>query len=246
MKVLSTILITASLVLGGVKPAMAESEHPAADALPATLSVSGQAELKVAPDQVEIDLGVSTTAASADEALAANNASMQAVLEALRELGLDPKTRQFRIQPLWRPRPPKPGPDWQPSINGYQVDNGIVVRSTDLSLAGDIIGRATAAGANQVNRVSFGLSQPRQHREAAIVQATENAASDARSLAAAAGQQLVRIVNLNLDHSDASPVTLRHKSRLQGVALADAGGGPPLEAADVTVRAAVSIRYEIR
>ena len=245
MKAAFLMLITASLLLGGAKNAMAERETAAQDALIATLSVSGQAELKVAPDQVVIDLGVSTIAASADEAMAENNARMQAVLDALRELGLDPETRQFRIQPLWAPRPGKASPDWQPTISGYKVDNSIVVQSTDLSLPGDIIGRATAAGANHINRVSFGLTQPRQHREAAIVQATENATSDARSLAAAAGQRLVRIINLNLDHSDASPVQLRHKNMLRSVAMAEDAGGPPLEAADVTVRAAVSIRYEI-
>ncbi len=246
MKPLSLIIITASLLLAGAKHTMAESENPLPDALLASLSVNGQAELKVAPDQVVVDLGVSTIAASADEAMAANSASMQRVLSALRDLGLAPKTRQFRIQPLWTPRPGKADPDWQATINGYKVDNSVIVESSDLSLAGAIIGRATTAGANHVNGVSFGLSQPRLHREAAIKQATENAASDARSLAAAAGQKLVRIVNLVLDHSDASPVQLRQKNMLRSVAMAEDAGGPPLEAADVTVRAAVSIRYEIR
>ncbi len=246
MKAALLMITTASLLLGGAKHTMAESEMRTQDELIATLAVSGQAELKVAPDEVVIDLGVSTIGANAEEAMADNNASMQAVIDALRELGLDPKTRQFRIQPLWTPRPSKAGPDWQAAIDGYKVDNSIVVKSSDLSLAGAIIGHATAAGANHINRVTFGLSQPRQHREAAIVEATENATRDARSLAAAAGQKLVRVITLNLDHSDASPVQLRHNNLLRSVAVAEDAGGPPLEAADVTVSAAVSIRYEIQ
>jgi uncharacterized protein YggE len=246
MKAALLMITTASLLLGGAEHTMAESEMRAQDALIATLSVSGHAELKVAPDQVVIDLGVSTIGASADEAMADNNASMQAVLEALRELRLDPKTRQFRIQPLWAPRPGKASPEWQPTISGYKVDNSIVVQSSDLGLSGAIIGRATAAGANHINSVSFGLAQPRQHREAAIVAATENATRDARSLAAAAGQKLRRVITLSLDHSDASPVQLRHNNLLRSVAAAEDAGGPPLEAAEVIVRAAVSIRYEIQ
>lgn len=246
MKILSLIVITASLLLAGAKPCMAESDVPPQDPFIATLSVSGQAELKVAPDLVTIDLGVSTIAATADQAMADNNAAMEQVVGALREMGLTPKTRQFRLQALWTPRPAQADRDWQAAINGYKVDNSVVVASTDLSLAGAIIGGATAAGANHINGISFGLSQPRQHREAAIKQATQNAASDARSLADAAGQTLVRIINLNLDHSDASPVQLRHQNMLRSAAMAEDAGAPPLEAADVSVRAAVSMRYEIR
>jgi uncharacterized protein YggE len=245
MKLLPLTIIIASLLLAGAKHAMAEPDKLPPESSVATLSVSGQAELKVAPDQVTIDLGVSTIATTADKAMADNNATMQRVVDALREMGLKPETRQFRLQALWTPRPAKADPDWQAAINGYKVDNSIIVVSTDLSLAGDIIAGATGAGANHINGVSFGLSQPRQHREAAIKQATENAASDAQSLAAAAGQTLLRIINLNLDHSDASPVQLRQQNMLRSVAMAEDAGGPPLEAADVSVRAAVSVRYEI-
>jgi hypothetical protein len=231
--------IIASLWLAGVSTCMA-----ADDVIP-TLSVNGQAELKVQPDQVSIDLGVSSIADTASQAMADNNRTMRQVMAALQELGLQPQTRQFRLQELWTPRPQRAETDWRPSINGYKVDNSVVVKSDQLELAGDIIARATAAGANHINNVSYGLANPRVHREAAIVEATRIANSDAQSLATAAGQSIVRIIRLNLDHTDASPVVMRNKNLLRSAAMAE-DSSPPLEAADVIVRAGVSVSYEIK
>lgn len=219
----------------------------AGDDIVAALSVSGEARLMVPPDQVNIDLGVSTSADSAQKAINANSTAMVEVLSALKDMGLESatvNTRQFQLQPLWSPRPPAAAADWQATITGYRSNNSVQVSTSQLQRAGEIIGRATAAGANRVNSVSFGLSNPRAHREAAIAQATANAESDARSLAAAAGQTIVRIISLNLDHSDASPITLRKDNYVRSAMAMDASA-PPLEAGDVTVRATVSIRYQI-
>jgi hypothetical protein len=232
-------LAIASLWLAGVGNCMA-----ADDVLP-TLSVNGQAELKVPPDQVSINLGVSSIADTASQAIADNNRNMRQVIGAMEKLGLQAKTRQFRLQELWTSRPPRAEANWQPAINGYKVDNSVEVTSNQLELAGDIIAQATSAGANHINNVTYGLANPRIHREAAIAEATRIANNDAQSLAGAAGQTIVRIIRLNLDHSDASPVQLRNKNLVRSAAMME-DSAPPLEADDVIVRASVSIGYEIK
>jgi uncharacterized protein YggE len=240
MKTLALLLFATTLSL--TLPCAADDDVIAA------LSVSGHARLMVPPDQVSIDLGVSTSADSAQKAMNANNAAMDKVLAAVKKMGLESasiKTRQFQLQPVWSPRPREATADWQAEITSYRVSNSVLLSTSQINLAGEIIGRAAGAGANRVNSISFGLSDPRAHREAAIAQATANAESDARSLAAAAGQTIVRILSLNLDHSDASPIALRSQNVMRS-AMAQDSSAPPLEAGDVTVRASVSIRYQIK
>ena len=113
----------------------------------------GEAVLAVSPDQVSIDLGVTTRAETAREALSANNAAMRKVIAQLRELGLgeqELQTRQFRIHPLWSQRPAEPGPEWQAHIVGYRVSNSLLVQTVKIALAGDII-------AGQAGRACGGL-----------------------------------------------------------------------------------------
>lgn len=217
-----------------------------ADDDPAILAVTGQAVLEVEPDQLNIDLGVSSHGETANAALAANSGKMNEVIAALKGLGLgdaDLQTRQFQVQPIWSQRPRQPEPDWQPGIVGYRVTNSVLVSTEKMEMAGDIIGKATSAGANQVNSVTFALADPRKHRDAAIKQATEYALEDATTLAKAAGHSLGPVVSLALDNSSVSPVVLRQENLMRS-AMADAA--PPIQAGQVPVRASVSIRYQIR
>jgi hypothetical protein len=218
-----------------------------ADDTVATLAVTGQALLHVPPDQLSIDLGVTSQGETARLALEDNNSKMEAVLEAVKSLGLDAsaiQTRQFQVQAVWSQRPRQAVEDWQTRIAGYKVNNSVLITTEQLQLAGTIIGVATEAGANRVNSVSFGLADPRKHRDAAIKQATGHAASDAKVLAAAAGQTIVRVLTLSLDHSDASPVRLRQDNLVRSAMAADVA--PPIQAGEVPVRASVSVRYEIQ
>ena len=217
----------------------------AAAETPPLLSVRGEAVLAVSPDQVSIDLGVTTRAETAREALSANNAAMRRVIGQLRELGLgeqELQTRQFRIHPLWSQRPAEPGPEWQAHIVGYRVSNSLLVQTVKIALAGDIIGTATDAGANQVNGILFGLSDPRQHRGTAIAQATANAAADAQALARAANVKILGIARITLDNAVASPVQMQE---INFRSAAQDAGAPPIQAGDVSVSASVSVDYRV-
>jgi uncharacterized protein YggE len=216
-----------------------------ADTTP-TLSVRGEGELQVNPDQVIIELGITTSAETAREALSANNATMRKVLGALQDLGLaeaETQTRQFRVHPVWSSRPRDAEPGWQASITGYRVNNSLGIETGKIALAGDIIGTATEAGANQVDGIRFELADPRQHRAAAIAAATTSANADAKALATAAGLQLKGIVRISLDSAVANPVILRQENFTRAAAMDSSP--PPLQAGDVTVRAQVSIDYAI-
>lgn len=211
------------------------------------LAVRGEAILNVSPDQVMVNVGVTSEANTAREALRANSDNMQAIMSALQKLGLEKqeyKTQQFQVHPIWSQRPRDPAPEWSAKIAGYRVTNSLQVQTIKMELAGDIIGSAMQAGANTVNSVQFGLADPRQYREQAIKQAMENARSDAQILATAAGDKIIRTLSLNLDNAVATPVRVRQDT-MQMRGAAAMASAPPLEAGDVNVHASVSVIYEL-
>ena len=84
-------------------PAMADSDFPPA------ISVTGEATVSAAPDQAQLDAGVTTDAKTAREASDANNVTMGKVLAALKAAGIaekDYQTSRLSLQPQFANRPP--------------------------------------------------------------------------------------------------------------------------------------------
>ncbi len=214
---------------------------------PPTLSVRGEARLEVEPDQVSVSLGVVSQAKTTKKALADNSKAIQAVIDALYGIGLkkkDVSTRQFGIQPVWSSRPRNADSLWRAKIIGYRVNNSVQVTTTQLSLVGDLIGAATTAGANQVQSVNFGLANPRQFRSQAITKAVKNARADADAAAVASGANIKSVKTIHLDQAVAS-IEHAENFKVMRSAAADTVAAPPINAGDITVRASVSIVYEL-
>ncbi len=69
-----------------------------------TITMNGHGEARAAPDMAQVNAGVTTSAATAAAALAANTARMQAVLAALEKLGVPEKniqTTNFFVSPQY-------------------------------------------------------------------------------------------------------------------------------------------------
>ena len=93
MKYLVPAAVAATLL---VTPALAQT------ALPPAISVTGEANVSVAPDQAQIEGGVTSDAKTAREASEANNAAMGKVLLALKGAGIegnDYQTSRLSLQP---------------------------------------------------------------------------------------------------------------------------------------------------
>lgn len=214
-----------------------------------TLHVRGEAQLMVSPDQAAVVLGVTTESSTAKKAMSANNKKMRAITQSLKSLGVkekDYKTQNFRVQPVWSPRPRNAKSDWKSTIVAYRVNNSLRVTTQELDVVGDMIGAATAAGANQVNSIHFSLSNERQYRSQAIRQAMANAKEDAQTLANASGDNIKRTISLHLGDASASKVRVQAemaKSRLMSDQASFSS--PPISSGEITVRASVSVVYEL-
>jgi uncharacterized protein YggE len=251
------IFLSAMLSLAAIAGAHAQGNTIAHSQVPlqTVLHVRGEAELKVAPNQVTIILGVSTQNKTSKNALRDNSRLMSKIISALNEAGIgrqsaDNKeitTQRFNIQPIWssRPRALTGSEEWKPSIISYRVNNTIKVVTAKLDIVGDLIAAATMAGANQVQSIDFGLSNPREHREAAIEGAIENAKIDAGFVAKASGLKVSAIKTIHLDNSVASTLRVATQSfaRTALSSVAETSARPPINSDDIIVRASVSLEY---
>ncbi|MCZ7401847.1 MAG: SIMPL domain-containing protein [Candidatus Methanoperedens sp.] len=124
-----------------------------------TISVSGTASISVIPDTASMSIGVITQAATSKEASDRNAVSMNAVISALKNLGLPDKeiqTSSISIQPVYNYTRDVP------VIVGYSASNNVLVTTKNLDRLSDIIDKSIASGANQVGGISFTVSEEKQ------------------------------------------------------------------------------------
>ena len=146
-----------------------------------TISVTGSGTASMKADEATVTLGVQTEHESASEAVRLNAELMNAVIDAIKALGIteeDMRTVSYSVSPLYA--------DYNYArIVAYRVVNMIAVKVTDMDLIGRVIDEAAREGANRIQGVSFGLSDEKQEqlREEAYLAALDNAEEKAELIA---------------------------------------------------------------
>ena len=205
---------------------------------PRTISMSGHGEVKAVPDQAQISAGVTTNAPTAAAALAANSSRMQSVFATLRKMGVPEKniqTTNFYISPQY-----SNGENNAPRrLTGYQVSNDVTVRLEDVAKLGSALDALVAAGANQMNGISFSIQNPAPALEKARADAVADARTRAETYAKAAGVNLGTILSISEGGGEAPrPVMYR-------MAAAMAAPPTPVAAGEQSVSADVAMVWEI-
>lgn len=124
-----------------------------------TISLTGAGSSSAQADQAKVNLGVQNTLDSARDAIGENADSMSAVIDAIKALGIsedDIVTTSYTVYPQY---------DWTEDgrvFRGFTVTNLVQVTVKDLDIVGDVIDAAAGAGANQINGISFELSDARR------------------------------------------------------------------------------------
>lgn len=208
-------------------------------ALPRVITVSGEGQQFGRPDRAQLSAGVLAQAATAEAALTANGAAMNKVFAALKSLGIaDAKiqTSNFSVSPQYPPyRQDNPEPQ---KIVGYQVSNQVTVIVDDLTKLGPALDALVKSGANQLNGVSFAISNPKPLAEAARKDAVLDATAKAKTLAAAAGVQLGPV--LSIQEGDISrPMPIMAMARMEK-------DSTPIAAGEQSVGVSVTMTYGIQ
>jgi uncharacterized protein YggE len=213
---------------------------------PPSVAVDGKGEVATSPDTAFVDAGVTTTAATAREALTANSKSMADLIAALKAAGIDSKdiqTSGFSVNPQYvYPDKDADGNTPPPRITGYQVQNGVNVEVRKLADLGGILDRIVTVGANTINGISFSVSDPSKLLQEARKAAFADARSKAQTYADAADVSLGKVLSISESQNDNTP----RPYMLKAGVMAAAAMPVPVEAGQMTYDVDVSVSWELK
>ncbi|WP_304172140.1 SIMPL domain-containing protein [Phenylobacterium aquaticum] len=204
-----------------------------------TLSLSAYGETRIAPDMASINLGVNTEAVTAVAAMQANAAQMNKIIAALKKAGIADKDIQTSGLSLGAQYDYEP--NLPPKLRGYQASNQVTITVRDLTRLGQAVDATVSAGANQVNGISFGLSDPTAAENAARLQAVKALAAKANLYAAATGYKVSRLVSLSEGggYTPPSPMPMLAMARMEK------SDSTPVAAGEIAVRVDINAIYEL-
>jgi uncharacterized protein YggE len=211
-------------------PALAQVPPPA-------ISVSGEATVSVAPDQAQIDAGVTSEAKTAREASEANNAAMGKVLLALKGANIEEKdyqTARLSLQPQYAPN--RAGPN---AITGYRASNRVSIKLRDITKVANTIDTLVGAGANEIGGINFVVSQASKVLDEAREKAVADARRKAEIYAKAAGVTLGEPLSVTEEGQGPQPV-------FRGKVAAPMAITAPVAQGEETLSVSVNVSWAIK
>lgn len=209
-----------------------------------TITVGAEGSVKVEPDVAYVNFAVETRGKTAQEAQQANAnafASVEKVLYTTYSIDKkDVQTTGFNVQPEYN----YTDKDGQ-VLKGYVADHNVKVTYRKLEDIGKLMDALSAAGANQMNGVTFDTEKRDQYELDALKNAMANAAAKAGVLATSANRQLGIVLNVVQGDADSVPV-VQFGAMAKVAASADSAASTSVQAGQIEVNAKVTVQYEMK
>jgi uncharacterized protein YggE len=151
------------------------------------ITVTGEAEVRVAPDEVVFDLTVQTLNRDLRMAKTQTDERLKKTLDLTRKYKIAPadvQTDYVKLEPRYR------GGDETRTLVGYSVRKDLVFTLRDAAQAEELLSELIEAGNSRINSVTFRSSQLRKHRDEARALAIKAAREKAVALTAEIGQKI--------------------------------------------------------
>ena len=207
-----------------------------------TISLVASGVIKTTPDMVEIATGVTSEAPSARAALDKNTQAMTKVIETLKGEGIEPKdiqTANFSVGPIYEQRPYEGSEGKAPIVVGYRVTNQVRITLRDTGKLGAILDKMVSLGANQIDSIEFGVSEPEALKDEARKLALKNVTDNAKLYAEAAGVGLGPILSITEEESSYQPRFAAAAAQMESAKAV------PIEAGTAAVEVRVRVSWEI-
>ena len=204
-----------------------------------TISVPGEGTASAAPDLAKIEAAVVTRSATASDAISSNNTTMDAVLDALENLGIEEKdiqTSMINLSPYYNKSQTN-----QNVIAGYRASHGLTICIRKMDKVGETLDGMITAGINQVSGIRF------------TVENSDQLESDARKMAVADASAKAKLYASELRVTVGDVISLREGSFRFGssymsfkeVSASDIGSVPIVAPSEVTYYANINIDFAI-
>jgi uncharacterized protein YggE len=209
---------------------------------PPVIVVTGEGQVRVAPDQAVVRIGILRQAPTAQAAQDQANKVANDILAAITKVGVPPnqvQTSRLTLTPVYSQRGPES--NQTPRIVAYQASNIVAVRLVELSKVGPVIDAGLGAGSNEIQGVQFGLRDELAASQQALKQAVTEAQKKAEAIAEGVHAQLGPPIEINENGASVVP---RSDFAAPMARLAEAAP-TPVSPGEIEVRANVTIRYRI-
>ena len=235
---LKSILSAALLVTAcAISPAFSEDMK-----VMRSISLGGHGEVHAVPDLALVNMGVLSSAVTAREALDANTKAMTELMAVLKTANIadkDISTSNFTVAPRYdygqnNGQPPK--------MTGYDVSNTVNVTIRKLESVGGLLDQAVSTGSNQINGITFSISNPQAALDEARKEAVKDAKHKAELYAAATAVSLGNLLSLSEGGAYQPPQPVLMQAR----AMASDAGAVPIAQGEQVIAIDVNITWEIK
>lgn len=211
---------------------------------PRLITVTGEAEIRVVPDEVFFDVSVQTTHRDLKTAKAQTDERLRKLIELTRRYDVaakDVQTDYISVEPQYRTAP------GARQFVGFNVRKDLVFTLRDVSKAEAMLSEVLESGVTRINDIDFRTSELRRHRDAARAQAIRAAQEKAVALTREIGQKIGKAYSIEEvvpTNSSASTnnFSLNSSGSADGEAAATSG---TLAAGQIKVNARVVVRFEL-
>lgn len=165
---------------------------------PPLITVTGQAEVKVAPDEVVFNIGIEHTNMDMLAAKRANDESVSKILAFARSHNIEPQNVQtdyISVEPKYD-RDEDDESKMKRVFIGYSVSKTVVIRLRDLSRFENLFSDILKAGVMRIRNVEFRSTELRKHKDQARAMAIKAAQEKAVALTKEIGQTIGRAYSI--------------------------------------------------
>jgi uncharacterized protein YggE len=238
MKV-KALLNVIALLLALALPAAADDKPE-----PRLITVTGEAEVLVVPDEVVFDLTVQTLNKELRVAKAQTDERLKKLIELTRRYNVDAKdvqTDYIKLEPRYR------GNDESRLFLGYAVRKDLVFTLRDVSRAEEMLSEILESGITRINGVRFQTSQLRKYRDQARASAIRAAQERATALTAEIGQKIGKAYSIE---EDVPGGNIYAQNSMSNNSVTISGGDSAnsegtLSLGQIKVTARVTVRFEL-
>ena len=207
-----------------------------------SITVTGTAESRVAPDMAMLSMAVVEEDIAVDAARSRADAIVASALETLRAAGIeagDIDTSALRVDPQYR---------WQEStrrqiLTGYRITRGIEVRLLDLDRLGSLLVSLSEAGVNRIDAPAPGLQNREAVYQEVLAAAAENARQRATVLAATLGESLGAVLSVQTQRAQL-PMPMRREVAMMA-SDESSGGAASYQSGDLNFSVNLTVSFAL-
>lgn len=210
--------------------------------MPRLISLNGHGEVKAKPDMAVVNVGVTTQAQTAREALTQNTQAMEKIFASLKSAGIEGKdiqTSNFMVNPRYDYGQNNNQP---PRVVGYDVSNTVTISVKKLDTLGAILDQVVSEGSNQINGVMFAISDDAKLKDEARKLAVADAERKAKLYAETTRISLGPIMSVS-EGTYQPPQPVYYGKAMRADAAPSA---VPIAEGEQTVAIDVNIAWEIK